>query len=85
MTNEELILMRRIIQRAHKLGIEQGTRTTQAMDIMNAHKQFNLRLEDFLNADSIDFVHDFTGIQAHMNRDTGRCENFFLPRFASHQ
>ena len=55
---------------------------TQAMDIMNADDQFNLDFEDWLTADDENFAHDFIGIQTHMNRETMRCENFFVPRFA---
>lgn len=71
-----------IVERAERMGIGKGTRVTRVMDIENAHKQFNLRLEDFLAAEDFDFTHDFTGIQTHINRETGRCENHFVPRFA---
>ncbi len=36
-----------------------------------------------LAADDMDFRHDFIGIQCNMNRETGRIENLFVPRFSS--
>lgn len=71
-----------ILDRAKKMGITQGDRTTQAIDLMNAEEQFHLDWEDWLNAEDFDFAHDFIGIQNHMNRETMRCEDFFVPRFA---
>ena len=79
---ERFELIARIVDRAQELGITVGERITQMMDIQNADKQFRLRLTDFLNADGIDFTHDFCGIQHHINRETGKVEDFFLPRFA---
>ena len=71
-----------IVERAEKMGIARGDRFTKIMDIDNAHKQFNLRLEEMLAACDFDFTHDFTGIQTCMNRDTCRIEGLFVPRFA---
>ena len=78
----KLELQTAILNRAKAMGITWGDRITQAMDIMNADDQFDLDLEDWLNADDENFAHDFIGIQNHMNRETMRCENFFVPRFA---
>lgn len=74
-----------IVERAEKMGIARGDRFTKIMDIDYAHKQFNLRLDEFLTADSFDFTHDFTGIQTCMNRDTCRIEGMFVPRFAGNR
>ena len=71
-----------IIKKAEAMGIGQGDRITRILDIENADKQFNLDLDDWLNADDENFAHDFIGIQNHMNRETMRCEDFFVPRFA---
>ena len=30
----------------------------------------------------MDFSHDITGIRGHINRDTGKLEDFFIPRYA---
>ena len=78
----KLELQTAILDRAKAMGITWGDRITQALDIMNAADQFDLDLEDWLNADDENFAHDFIGIQNHMNRETMRCENFFVPRFA---
>ena len=74
----------RIVERAECMGIARGGRFTEIMDIENANKQFNLRLEDMLAGSDFDFAHDFTGIQDTMNRETGRIECLFVPRFAGH-
>lgn len=74
----------RIVERAERMGIARGGRFTEIMDIENANKQFKLRLEDMLSGGDCDFVHDFTGIQDTMNRETGRIESLFFPRFAGH-
>ena len=71
-----------IVKRAQAMGIAQGDQLCQMMDVEAADRQHHLRLEDWLNADSFNFAHDFTGIQNTMNRHTGVTEGFFLPRFA---
>ena len=72
----------RIVERAEAMGIARGDRFTKILDVENARKQFNLRLADMLAGDDCDFAHDFSEIQAAMNRDTGRVEGLFVPRFA---
>lgn len=76
----EVIL--KVIERADAMGIGFGDRVTRLLDIENANKQFNMDFADWLAADDFNFAHDFMGIQAHMNRETGKCEDFFVPRFA---
>jgi hypothetical protein len=41
-----------------------------------------LKLDELLNANGMDFIHDVTGIQSNINRETGKLENCFLPRYA---
>lgn len=41
-----------------------------------------LRLSDMEQASEFDLIHDVTGINAHLNHDTGKLERCFLPRFA---
>ena len=72
----------RIVKRAERMGIARGGRITEIMDIENANKQFNLRLEEMLVADDFNFTHDFAGIQSCMNRETCRIDGLFVPRFA---
>lgn len=52
------------------------------MDIEAAHQDVGLRLEELLGADQPDFVHDLVGIANHLNRETKKLEDGFLPRFA---
>lgn len=72
-----------IVKRAQSMGIARGSQFTQVMDMEAADKQFNLRLDELAKADDFNFAHDFRQIQEHMNRETGRIEGFFVPRFAS--
>lgn len=81
MTDEFLTIIK-IVARAEKMEIDIGSHVTKILDMENARKQFHLRLDDMLAADDLDFAHDFTGIQASINRITGRIENCFVPRFA---
>ena len=71
-----------IVLRAEALGIGQADRFTRMLDIGFADKQFNLRLDDFLNADDENFTHDFVGIQNHMDREQCLVVDCFVPRFA---
>ena len=83
MKQDRIDTINRIINRAEALGIGIGNRCTRFMDITNADKQFNLRLDEWLAAGDFDFAHDFTGIQANINRQTCKVENLFVPRFAT--
>ena len=78
-------LLNMIVNRANQAGIAQGERITQIMDLDNAAKQFNMRLEEMLEASDYDFAHDFIGIQNTMNRETGKIEGLFVPRFAGRE
>lgn len=79
--NKEFELLGKIADRAEKLNLLMFDRISLLMDMEEAHKQFDLRLEDLLNADDLNFAHDIIGIQKHINRET-KDFNFFLPRFA---
>lgn len=74
----------KIVERAESMGIGIGDRVTRILDIEFADKEFNLRLDEFLNADEENFCHDFCGIQANMNRRALKMENFFVPRFSGY-
>jgi len=75
----------RIVVRAQRMGIATGDRLSQIMDVDIAHRQFNMRLMDWLNAGDYDFAHDFCGIQRHIDRTTGLVNGRFLPRFAGRE
>ena len=78
----EFELIVKIVERAERSGFGSGDRSTRLLDVEFAHKQFNMCLQMWLDADDENFAHDFCGIQNHMNRETCRVEDFFLPRFA---
>ena len=52
------------------------------MDLQAVSLIVNLDWEGLLKAPLVDFYHDLSGIQRHLNRKTGKLENCFLPRFA---
>lgn len=73
-----------IADRAEKLGYK-GCRLSLLMDIESADKAFNIRLNDWLNADDFNFAHDLYGIVNNINRTEFPAKDFgfFVPRFAS--
>lgn len=90
---DEYTLAGRIAQRA--VGIAEAQqphlkrnrlnelRRTFFMDITAVHKNlFRLRLQELLDSDNFNFTHDVFGIYQHLNRETGKLENCFVPRFA---
>lgn len=83
MRNKERFLMYvKIAERAEEMGIYHGERFSLLMDIENADKVFNLRLEDWLNADNFNFAHDIVGIVNNIDRRNPSDFNLFVPRFA---
>lgn len=87
LSQQEFDLIHAIAQRAEKLGlttIEQ--RITTMMDLSVTHLNgCPLHLAELLDGEAQDFAHDLGGIRRHLNRETGKLEDFFLPRFAAHQ
>jgi len=54
-----------------------------AMDVTAVHANgCPLRLRELLLADDFNFVHDLFGIRRHLNRETGKLGDHFVPRFA---
>ena len=83
MTSKEKFMMYvKLAQRAEGMGIYNGERINLLMDIENADKAFNLRLEELLDADDANFVHDIVGIVNNINRSNPTDFNFFVPRYA---
>ena len=74
----------KICQRAEVEGIYKGEKLSLLMDIESADKKFNLRLEEWLNADKFNFAHDLFGIINNIVRDKFPATDFgfFVPRFA---
>jgi len=53
------------------------------MDIEACHAGCPLKLDALLAADDFNFSHDVMGIRRHLDRETGKLEDHFLPRFAA--
>lgn len=84
MNKERFLKYVKICKRAERMGIKQNSRLSALMDIESADKEFDLRLDEWLNSDDLNFAHDFIGIQNNIVRDNFTDERFgfFIPRFA---
>lgn len=76
--------MQKSAREQKKMNISTGERVSAMMDVESADKKFNMRLDDWLNADDFNFAHDYCGIQNNINRNEFPATDFgyFLPRFA---
>lgn len=81
-TKEKFMMYVKLAERAEQMGIYNGERFSLMMDIENADKAFNLRLEELLNADNFNFAHDIVGIVNNIDRRNPTDFNLFVPRFA---
>lgn len=81
---ERFLMYVKVAQRAEGMGIYNGERSTLLMDIESADNVFNMRLEDWLEADDFNFAHDVVGIVNNIDRSKFPATEFkrFLPRFA---
>jgi len=77
----EISLIESLLDRAVVCGIDQGEYHRQWMDLVSAHQQFTLDLEELLLANDQDFICDFTGIQKHMNHSSNRIEDGYVPKY----
>jgi len=86
-SKEEQPLIRDIAARAVKLAKQYGVAVTQlemSMDITACHANGQpLNLAELLASDDGNFGHDVFGISRHLDRDTGKLQDFFTPRFAA--
>lgn len=82
---EKFMMYVKIAQRAEGMDLYHGERNTFLMDLESADLMFNLRLEDLLNADDLNFAHDVVGITNNVNRSEFPAKDFglFVPRYAS--
>lgn len=84
-TRQEMDLISEIADRAEKLGMIAGgyTRQTCVMDLCACHANgCPLDLRSLAKGPEFDFVHDIAGIARHIDRNTGKLKDHFLPRFA---
>ena len=83
LTKADYDLCYKIVERAMELGLYKDNRVTAHMDITNAAKYWDMRVEEWLKADDFNFVHDVVGIYENIIREYPvRFENYFVPRFA---
>jgi hypothetical protein len=85
-TERENDLVLAIVERSEKLdvlGPQPRARLNLVMDLTATHANgCPMDFNKLLTAPDFDFVHDITGIQRHIDRETGKLGNCFLPRFA---
>lgn len=77
-----------ICERAEQLGIELKNNRIQAlMDVESADKKFDLKLDEWLNADDLNFMCDYRGIRNNINRSEFPATDFgaFIPQFAGEE
>ncbi len=84
-SREDGDLAYKIAARAARMAYEAGGRydlIDAQMDIIATHVNGNpLKLQELLEADDMNFSHDAFGIRRHINRDTGKLTQHFLPRY----
>ena len=68
MEKERYLKYVEICERAERMKIDTGDRMGALMDIESADKKFNMRLDDWLQADDFNFAHDYCGIQSVEHR-----------------
>lgn len=86
-TKEERIHVDVITARVRKIAADHYgysvDRLGVQMDLAAVHLHTPLRLSGLANAEDHDLMHDVNGIARHLNRETGKLENFFVPRYAA--
>ena len=84
-SKEDSEIISKCIKRAVKMKLAIGGNDTldMSMDVTAAHLAQPLKLQALLEADNSNFGHDICGIQRHIDRETGKMLNFFLPRFTA--
>lgn len=79
----EARLIMRIVDRFVEVTGYKGSRLVIEMDVTACHLNGNpLRLEDMLAGSASDLAHDVAGIRSHIDRDTGKLQNCFSPRYS---
>jgi len=85
-TRFEFEMIVKIAERAEamyeELGMERPDRCTLLMDIEHAHAHIPMDLSAMLTMPRTDFAHDIGGIQRHIDRQTGKLGDCFVPRCA---
>lgn len=88
-TKHENKQARVIARRAQAMVAAQGEKldfTSTWMDLIATHANGNpLDFDKLAAADDFNLAHDVFGIARHLNRETGKLENFFSPRCSARQ
>jgi hypothetical protein len=85
-TKEDYQLIAKIAKKAVKLYSEYEVKLdyqSTIMDLEVVHHINPLKLQELLEANSVNFMHDITGINRHLNRETFVLEECFSPRCTS--
>lgn len=86
LTKRETILIKEIAKRAVELcakhGLGKWKISDAVMDVTCAHQDCGLRLDDLPIADDFNFAHDVFGINRHLDHNTLKLTDYFLPRFS---
>ena len=81
---EELALIGAVADRALLAGLAPGMKIEVMMDLEAAHcNGCPLDLEALAKAPLGDMMHDVAGIHKWLNRENGKLEGCFVPRFAA--
>ena len=76
-------IVRRMEHMAREHGVKRFDRLNHFMDIIACHANgCQLKMQELLDADDFTFAHDTFGITRHMDRNTGKLTDCFLPRTA---
>jgi hypothetical protein len=80
-TEEERVAVKKILDRTQKVivGVD---RLALEMDLAAVHASNPLRLEELSEADDANFFHDIGEISENLNRETGKLQNCFVPRYS---
>lgn len=81
-TKEQIEIISKMIDRAEKDGANNFDRLTMIYVLGKATEQFDLQLEEMLNADNYNFYHDYIQLPMHFDERFGIFDGRFLPRFA---
>lgn len=81
---EDFDLLVKVAERVEKkLSAYPDDRQTLVMDLNACHSNgCPLDFEGLLEASHGEFAHDIWGIRSNINRETGKLENHFIPRYA---
>jgi len=81
-TKEESVVIYDIVKRSRREGVSYD-RLTMIMDLEAVHCNGNpMDFNELLMAPRPDFIHDIQGIRHNIDRQTGKLQNCFSPRYS---